>query len=411
MMRAVIAGRGPCRDIADDLRTEGVQVMAIVPRSAPAEAAAAVADDALAAELLELLAEADLLVVDAARDAVTADLVATCDGLGVRIVVRCARDDDERLAASFGLQTVSMRAPAREITASRPPSEAPERPRGRVVTVWGPAGAPGRSTVAIGIGAALAREGCRVALADADTHAPSIALATGAADDGPGFATVCRQAERGGLMVAELARVAQQLHGMSVLAGINRPARWPELSGARVKAALDMCRDWVDVTVVDVAASLEADEEIVSDLDGHRRNAASLAAVGMADVVVAVAAADPIGISRFVREYPDLRAAAGRAMVHVLVNKTRGGVLGVDPRGQVRRTLERYAGVRQVWFAPFEPRAADAALLRAQPLAEGGRSSLAGAVRRFAREAIGAGERSDDLPRRQGRRRRGIRAA
>ena len=39
---------------------------------------------------------------------------------------------------------------------------------------------------------------------------------------------------------------------------------------------------------------LERDEEIVSDLDGPRRNAATLAALAAADLVVAVVAADPV---------------------------------------------------------------------------------------------------------------------
>ena len=51
----------------------------------------------------------------------------------------------------------------------------------------------------------------------------------------------------------------------------------------RVGAALDHCRAWVDDIVVDVAASLERDEEIVSDLDGPRRNAATHAALAAAD--------------------------------------------------------------------------------------------------------------------------------
>lgn len=78
----------------------------------------------------------------------------------------------------------------------------------------------------------------------------------------------------------------------------------------------------------------------------------------------------------------------------MLVNRTRASVIGIDPQRQVRRTLERYAGVRRMWFAPFDPRNADAALLRAEPVPVAARrSALAGALRTFAREAVGA-ERS-----------------
>ena len=80
--------------------------------------------------------------------------------------------------------------------------------------------------------------------------------------------------------------------GVQVLTGINRPSRWPELSEKRVTAALAVCRDWAEHTVVDVSASLERDEEIMADLEGPRRNAATLAALRSADLVVAVAHTD-----------------------------------------------------------------------------------------------------------------------
>ncbi|HAN70940.1 MAG TPA: hypothetical protein DCQ36_05050, partial [Actinobacteria bacterium] len=50
---------------------------------------------------------------------------------------------------------------------------------GRLVAVWGPMGAPGRTTIAVGIAEALAERGARVCLIDADTYAPSVALALG----------------------------------------------------------------------------------------------------------------------------------------------------------------------------------------------------------------------------------------
>jgi MinD-like ATPase involved in chromosome partitioning or flagellar assembly len=224
------------------------------------------------------------------------------------------------------------------------------------------------------LAAELARDGRRVGLVDADTHAPSVAMLTGLADEGPGFAAACRAAERGTLSAAELERIALPLGDVAVLAGINRPGRWPELSSARVGGALEQCRTWVEDLIVDVAAPLERDEEIVSDIEGPRRNAATLAVLAAADIVVAVVSADPVGVARFVRAHADLRAAAGAAPIHVLVNKTRSSTLGIDARSQVRRTLERYVGVAACWFVPWDPKAADAAVLQAQPVGRVARS-------------------------------------
>lgn len=374
---------------AEHLRDGGFDVRAVVAPRAPATATADALAGPEAAELLAELARAEVLVVPAERAALTADLVGACDRWGVRIVALCRRDAERRLAESFGLTPVDHDAPPVDAVLVAPPVAPSLRPRGRTIVVWGPHGSPGRTTLAVELACELARDGRRVGLADADSHAPSLALGLGLADEGPGFAAACRQAARGELTPAELTRIAVPLGDVEVLPGLNRPGRWPELSQTRVAQALEAARDWVDDLVVDVAASLERDEEIVSDLDGPRRNAATLAALASADLVVAVVAADPVGVSRFVRAHPDLRAATGAAPVRVVVNKTRGGALGIDARGQVRRTLERYAGIDKVWFVPWDPRAADAALLAARPLAHGSaRSPIPAAVRRFVGEAI-----------------------
>lgn len=385
---AVDGARGAL--LAENLRDEGADVRLVVRAGDPASAVVDAMRGRAAAELLGELARADLLVVAAGRHSLTAQLVAACDRFGVRIVGMCADAPARRLAAVFGVTACDAAAPATEILQPMHAQAAVASPsRGRVIAVWGPAGAPGRTTMAIELACELARDGRRVALVDADSHAPSLALATGLADEGPGFAAACRQAERGTLTVAELTRIAATLGPIEVLTGLNRPSRWPELAHDRVTAALERCRDWADDIVVDVAAPLERDEEIVSDIDGPRRNAATLAALAAADLVVAVVAADAVGVSRFVRAHAELRAVVGGAPVRILVNKTRGATLGLDARGQVRRALERYTDTRDLWFVPWDPKAADAAALAARPVAHvAGRSQLSGGVRRFVGEAI-----------------------
>lgn len=377
-------------ELADLLRDAGAVISAVVDRSAPAAAAVDALAGREAAEVLGALARADVLVIDGGRDALTADLVAVCDRFGVRIAALCDSPAARRTAAVFGVTAYENDVAPRDLLAAvGAPAHVAERPRGRIITVWGAAGAPGRTRMAIELACELARDGRRVGLVDADAHAPSIAMTTGLADEGPGFAAACRQAGRGALTTTELSRIASPLGDIEVLTGINRPARWPELSHERVSAALEQARDWADDVIVDVAASLERDEEIVSDLDGPRRNAATLAALEAADLVVAVVAADPVGVSRFLRAHADLRAVVGARPVRIVVNKTRTATLGMDARGQVRRTFERYASAREVWFVPWDPKAADAATLAARPVAEiAGRSALAGAVRRFVGEAI-----------------------
>jgi MinD-like ATPase involved in chromosome partitioning or flagellar assembly len=398
---AVDGDRG--ESIARALERAGVEVVAVVAASAPAAATADELHGGDAVDALHALDAAEVLVLHVARASLTAGLVAACDGRGIRILPLCASQDDERTAATFGLaEPLDLDADGWRIAAAigaAPAFPAVDRAATasvspRVIAVWGPSGAPGRSALAVELAVELSRGGRRVGLVDADTHAPSLALALGIADEGPGFAAACRQAERGRLDAAELDRISIPVAAASgrvdVLAGINRTSRWPELGGARVSGALATCRGWADYTVVDVAASLERDEEIVSDLaDGPRRNAATIATLQAADLVVAVVAADPVGVARFLRAYPELRATIGSTRVVVVVNRLRPGALGIDARGQVRRTLERFAGIRDVWFVPQDAKAADAALLAARPIADvSPRSALVGGVRRLVGEAI-----------------------
>lgn len=350
------------------------------------------------AGLSALLATADTLVLAARVDQLTAHTVALADARGVRVLPLGDDAAAGRLAAAFGLASpVPATGSARDVaaalaTASTSAVARPAVAGPRLIAVWGSHGAPGRSTIAVGLAAELARGGRHVALVDADAHAPSLAMALGLPDEGPGFAVACRQAELDALDEIELQRISVPLGGadVDVLTGINRPSRWPELSDKRVRAALAACAGWAEHTVVDVAASLERDEEIVSDvIAGPRRNAATLATLETADHVVAVLAADPVSVARFLRSVGELRAVIGTTPLTVVVNRLRRGGVGIDARGQLRRTLERYADIRDMWFVPEDRRAADAAMLAARPAAEvAGRSAMISAIRRIVGEAL-----------------------
>lgn len=363
--------------LAAELDAEGVRVAAIVPPTAS----------------IDLLPGVEAIVAPAARTVLTASLIAACDRAGVRILA--LGGTETRLLSRLGLAAaLPAEAAGWEVAAAlaaesplpvRTPSVAPRR----VIAVWGPQGAPGRSTVAIQLAVELSRTGHTAALVDADSTAPSLALLLGLSDDSPGIAAACRRAELGGLDAVELTRLATTVStsagDIEVLPGLNRPSRWPELSSARLGAALRACRDWVDDTIVDVAASFDADDEVSSDLAGPRRHAATSTTLQEADAIVAVASADPVGISRFLRDHAELRRLAAPTPVTVVVNQVRPGPLGIDARGQVRRTLERFAGITDVAFLPFDQRAADAALLHARPMSDvTPRSSLVAAVRRLA---------------------------
>jgi hypothetical protein len=145
----------------------------------------------------------------------------------------------------------------------------------------------------------------------------------------------------------------------------------------------------VDHTVVDVGFNLESDEEIVSDLFAPRRNAATLAVIRAADRVVALGAADPVGLARFVRAYGDLVDATDGAPVDTVVTKVRASAVGLNPSGQIRATLLRFAGIDDVVLVPDDAAGCDAALLSARALPDASpRSPAVAALRRLVHDRL-----------------------
>lgn len=264
------------------------------------------------------------------------------------------------------------------------PIHAEPRRNGRLIAVWGPCGAPGRTTVAINLAAEAALLGRSTLLADADTYGSSVAQVMGLLDEAPGLAGAARAANSGQLDESGLARHARQVTPqLRVLTGIARSGRWPELRASSLEVVWDVARNAVDVTVVDTGFCLEQDEELSFDTAAPRRNAATLTTLEQADVVLAVGAADPVGLGRLVRGLADLNEAVPGAEVRVVVNRVRKSVAGPNPEAQLAGALRRYAGVVPTAFIPAEPSVLDAALLSGQTLAESAPTSAS-------RRALGA---------------------
>ena len=305
-------------------------------------------------------------------------LLAECDARGVRVVAAVSNDVERRYATGIGLyDLVDAEAGWDAIATLLPGADAPApapHTRGTVIAVWGPAGSPGRTTLAIAIAAEIAAAGFTVALADVDTHSASVAPALGLMDEAPGFAAACRLAGADSLDRAELERIGQRHDAGDssfwVLTGIGQPSRWPELSADRVLATIDECRRWVDYVVLDTASSLESDEEISSDMFAPRRNAATVTALREADHIVAVASADPVGLARFLRAHGDLADVAVTLEITVVANKVRASAIGLGPAAQVTQTLSRFGGIDDPVLVPWDQQSMDAAVLSARTLAE-----------------------------------------
>jgi Flp pilus assembly CpaE family ATPase len=243
-------------------------------------------------------------------------------------------------------------------------------PVGTIVAVWGPSGAPGRTTVALNIAAELARLGQPTVLVDADTYGGCIAQSLSMLDEAPGLAAATRSADQGSLDLAVLARLAPEVSaGLRVLTGIPKAERWPELRAAALEHVLTLTRRLARFTVIDCGFSLEDDEELSYDTLAPRRNAATLTSLAVADQVLAVGAGDPIGLQRLVRGLQELGTVASPPPI-VVVNRVRASAVGSRPERRIRDALTRFAGIHDPRFIPDDPATLDAALLAGQSLAE-----------------------------------------
>lgn len=238
-------------------------------------------------------------------------------------------------------------------------------PAGEIWAVWGPPGAPGRTTICVGLVDALAGSGRRAALVDADTTSPSVAFALGLVEPMPGLLGACRRAEHGILDRHALLDCMRHVHDWPVLAGLDDPGRWAQLRTPHMDEVWAACRAAFDVTVIDLGPSLEpaVDNPWAPERHGCPRSAAS-----QADRIVVVADSSALGAARLAQSWPLVHEHAAHAHVTVVRNKVRSSsprtwakvVEGLGVKAPVFDLEDRADEVEYCWSrgrAPREQRA------------------------------------------------------
>lgn len=334
----------------------------------------------LGRETLARLAAAQVTAVGLAVDGDDAG-IRTLRALDLPVVTVPRDDLDAAVAALARAAEGGMPAPRHDAAAREAIAT-----RGSLTAVWGPTGAPGRTSVAIALADEVSRAGTPALLVDADTYGGSVATQLGLLDDVSGIVLACRRADAGALDDAGLASAARSLDTrLRVLTGITSAARWPELRPAALGRLWEVCRSIPGVTVVDAGFGLERDEELLHDTRTPRRNAATLTALEAADVVVAVGSADPVGIERLIAGLDDLRRVVPETPVRVVVTRVRRSVLGRAPQAQIQEALRVHAGITDVTCIPDDRAAFDLCLREGRTLAEvAPKSPARGVLREFA---------------------------
>ena len=275
----------------------------------------------------------------------------------------------------------------------------------RTIAVWGPGGAPGRTTVAVGLAAELAASGAEVLLVDADCYGGAVAQHLGVLDEVSGVLAAVRAANAGRLDAAALARVARQVAPrLRVLTGLPRADRWSEVRATAFDRLLETTRLVGDYVVLDCGFSLEVAAPDAFAAPPVQRNHMSLAAVEAADELLVVGAADPVGLSRLARGLVELHERVPQGRPRVVVNRTRTS-LGWGSH-EIRGMVEGFVTPVGVHFLPEDRAGADRALVAGHSLVESGDSALRRGVAEVAAAVRGDAHRTSGRRRRLRRARR-----
>ncbi|REF37550.1 AAA family ATPase [Thermasporomyces composti] len=368
------------RDAVARLFAEGVAVVGVVTPG-----------DRQGEERLRRLGVATVVPADA-----PADVLANAVAEAVELSQKTQRVPDFAVANPRAAMPVPPPMP-------EPPPYETATGTGQLIAVWGPAGAPGRTSVAVTLATELSLFGVPTLLADADVYGGVVAQVLGILDEAPGLAAACRSANNGTLDLPALARHAREvMPRLRVLTGIPRADRWPELRASALEQVWGLARQLAAAIVVDCGFCLEQDEEISFDTAAPRRNGATLTTLEAADTVIAVGAADPVGLQRLIRGIEELRETIPGVNLRVVANLVRKGPVGGDAESQIREALRRYAGVEGVVCVPYDRASFDTALAQGRTLAEVAPKSIARPpLRALAAELMGI-----TLPRQRRRRRR-----
>lgn len=324
------------------------------------------------------------------------DVRARAERLGIAAVV--AAGDLDSLAEV--VSTVEDLADTQVRGAEVPHPAASSPTEHRVVAIWGPGGAPGRTTMAVTMAAELARRNSPTVLVDADPYGGGVAQQLGILDEVSGLLSAARLAGAGQLGDRFASTTRAVNDRLTVVTGLPRADRWIEVRAPHLESVVDRARELGDV-ILDTGFSLEDDPG--GDFGARpTRNAMTLTALAAADEIVVVGAADPVGLSRLARGLVDLREITGGAPVRVVVNRMRPS-LGWSER-EIAGMVEGFSRVAGLHFLPNDQSATDRALVAGRSLVEGGDGPLVRAVRSVV-DAVFPATVTAEQPRRGGVRR------
>ena len=229
-----------------------------------------------------------------------------------------------------------------------PPSAQPSQPKGKLVAVWGPKGAPGRTRVTIELARELASVDRSTILIDADPYGGDVLQSVDIVEDLP---TVVWATQLAGRQRLDAARIVTSLRrigddGPVLLPGLPRGDLWEEVAPFGWRQLLTVARALFGYTVCDVGFCLEADEHPYAPARPDR-NMMARSTVQAADRVVAVCRSDVVGVKNFIWAFDALTKLVDPDDIVVVANHVRA-----NEERSVAELLRKHLGKRPVAYLP-----------------------------------------------------------
>lgn len=206
-----------------------------------------------------------------------------------------------------------------------------------VVSVFGPAGSTGKSSLALNLAYEFAELGKRTILIDLDTHAPSIGPLLGVTEPSAALAGCARLIRQGRFDRDQLDRLSVQVkHRKSTfycLTGLSSARRWGEISHDTVTQLLAMARFEFEVVIIDLASQLE--DQLTSPNVPVPRNTATRTALIQSDICLTVLHPSELSVSRYLNVFSELQELRRNRVV--VLNRS-------EPRATVSAALKTLAG-------------------------------------------------------------------
>jgi len=246
---------------------------------------------------------------------------------GVRLLTAFSEGDAKILDAV-------RRAGALEQTRARSAQNAPVQ-KSSVVSVYSGKGGTGKTTVAVNLAAALAKQGKKTAIIDLDLTFANVALFL----DMQPKDTVAELAQERGTLTMDLLRgfTVQHYSGLTVLAGPNTPESGEYVEPRHVESVLSVMRPFFDCIFVDLPANF-------SDT--------TIAAIENSDRVLVVMQPDIASIKAAHSTAAVLGSLQMQEKVLYLFNKDGKSFLSV-------KDAEKVLGCRPAFVLPRDDRTAD----------------------------------------------------